>query len=81
MAHFRGTTSGGRGEASRLGTKASGIRVEAQSWAGKVVVTLEERDGVDFARVTLEPHHGAGTFRALYDGPVSGPKNDTQGGA
>lgn len=75
MAHFRGTISGSRGEASRLGTKASGMHVEAQSWGGKVVVRLYAvENGRDHAEVTLENHHGGGPVRpvVLYDGPVGG---------
>lgn len=74
MAHFRGTLQGAHGEASRLGTKSSGLTVEAQSWQGKVVVTLTERDGVDYATVHLTQHLGCGAFPlvVLYDGPVSG---------
>lgn len=72
MAHFRGTLQGTRGEASRLGTKSSGLRVEAASWQGKVVTKLFEQDGKDFAEVWLLPHDGQGTSRQLYSGPVSG---------
>jgi hypothetical protein len=73
MAHFYGITKGSRGEASRLGSKVSGLEVQAASWSGKVVVSLWCRyDGVDMATVSLAPHHGNGTSRTLYDGPVSG---------
>lgn len=72
MAHFRGIIQGNRGPASRLGSKSSGLRVEAASWDGKVVVELREVNGVDYAWVSLRPHHGSGTTLVLYDGPVSG---------
>lgn len=73
MAHFYGRIAGARGEATRCGTKASGYRAEAASWEGKVTVSLWHRDdGQDWATVRLEPHHGNGTYRLLYDGPVSG---------
>lgn len=73
MAQFRGTIQGRRGEASRLGDK-SGLLVEAASWEGKVSVRLyhDNASGKDFAHVSLAPHHGAGTSRVLYNGPVSG---------
>jgi hypothetical protein len=32
MAHFRGTVEGSRGEASRLGSKDSGLRTTANGW-------------------------------------------------
>jgi hypothetical protein len=74
MAHFRGTIAGQRGAASRLGSKASGLTVEAQSWQGRVVIDLyhDEKTGQDMAHVYLGTHHGAGVSRTLYDGPVSG---------
>lgn len=73
MAHFRGTFQGGRGtEASRLGTRKSGLSAHIASWQGAASVQLSEKDGVDWAIVTLAQHHGQGTFRILYDGPVSG---------
>ncbi len=72
MAHFRGTIKGARGPASRLGTKSSGLVVTAASWQGAVEVYLQESNGTDYARVMLTKHHGAGTERILYFGPVSG---------
>lgn len=74
MAHFYGTIQGARGEASRLGSKTSGLDVKAASWAGAVSVRLyrNERDGMDCARVSLVPWHGAGITSLLYDGPVGG---------
>ena len=72
MAHFRGTLQGHRGEASRLGSRSSGLVINAASWQGAVNVELSERDGIDWARVELAPHHGIGTRRVLYNGPVNG---------
>lgn len=74
MAHFRGTIQGNRGQASRLGSKDSGLRVEAQSWQGKVVVVLGTKDGIDTAYVTLQQHSNGKGHRGLvlYDGPVAG---------
>lgn len=75
MAHFRGTIQGQRGQASRLGSKQSGLTVEAQSWQGKVVVYLTHDDvtGKDMAFVTLEQHHNAGQRqKVVYHGPVAG---------
>lgn len=73
MAHFRGTIQGARGSASRLGHKSSGLQTIAASWQGAVHVELYAGAGdVDFARVSLQPHLGAGTTRELYHGPVNG---------
>lgn len=70
MAHFRGTVRGGRGEASRLGHKTSGLSVTANSWEGMVSTWLyyNEEEGCDYARITLQPH--AGSTTCLYHGPV-----------
>lgn len=74
MAHFYGTLKGARGEASRLGHKSSGLRTGAASWEGAVSVHLyhDETAGQDMAEVQLIPWHGAGVYRSLYRGPVSG---------
>jgi hypothetical protein len=40
MAHFYGTINGQRGQASRLGGKASGLTTYAASWQGAVKVSL-----------------------------------------
>lgn len=74
MAHFYGTLQGARGQASRLGTKASDLLAVAASWEGAVSTKVYFNDdaGCDYARVMLIPWHGNGTSRVLYDGPVSG---------
>ena len=75
MAHFRGLVEGSRSSETRLGTKRSGMTVEAQSWQGKVVTYLyhNEDTGADMARVTLENHmgHGPAYPVTVYEGPVS----------
>lgn len=53
MAQFRGTIQGSRGDASRLGTKNSGLTVEANGWHVGVRVELTHEDGEDVARVYL----------------------------
>jgi hypothetical protein len=72
MAHFYGTIAGQRGEASRLGSKTSGLETVAASWEGAVSVRLYEKDGRDYCSVSLIPWHGNGTSKILYTGPVSG---------
>lgn len=55
MAHFRGEIRGQRGEASRLGSKQSGLTVVAQAWGGQVVTRLwHEKNGRDYVRVYVE---------------------------
>ncbi len=75
MAHFRGTVSGGRTQASRLGHKSTGLEVTAASWQGAVSVCLwhDASTNTDLAEVTLTRHvNGAGVVRdvVLYRGPI-----------
>ncbi len=72
MAHFYGSIQGARGEATRLGSKGSGLRSIAASWQGAVSVDLYEKNGVDMVTVSLRQWHGKGSSRTLYDGPVGG---------
>jgi len=47
MAQFRGGVRGQRGEATRLGSKNSGLSVFANGWHGGVKVTAGNQDGRD----------------------------------
>lgn len=44
MARYRGTVKGNRGEASRLGTKASGLLCRADGWGIGAAVTIAYND-------------------------------------
>jgi len=44
MSRFRGTVQGGQGEASRLGTKKSGLQVNCNGWHGGVMVCADVND-------------------------------------
>ena len=72
MARFYGSIQGNRGNATRMGTPNSGFTAWAAGWQGRVVIEIDDRDGVDWARVSLAKHHGHGTSQLLYDGPVGG---------
>ena len=74
MAQYLAAIKGQRGEASRLGSKRSGMDATVASWEGSVSVRLwhDAKTGRDMARVSLEPWHGSGSSRSLYYGPVSG---------
>lgn len=51
MAQFRATISGNRGAASRLGSKASGMRIRANGWNVGAIVVLTHEHGKDVVRV------------------------------
>ena len=80
MAQFYGRIEGNRGDVTRLGSKVSGLEVQAMAWGGIVDVRLHHRDGEDVVTVYLRPHpkdyaHSARNGIVLYDGPVNGWKN------
>ena len=74
MAQFRAIIQGQRGEASRLGSKSTGLRAVVQSWGGEVAVKMyhDVSTDLDCVRVTLRAHSRAQPGEIeLYDGPVS----------
>jgi hypothetical protein len=74
MARFRGTVSGGRGTASRLGHSTRGLTTCAASFSGAVEVHLyyNKVTDTDMAEVRLTTHMGKGSHRVLYQGPICG---------
>jgi len=53
MAHFRGTVKGGRGEASRLGHKTTGLTTTCNSWNLGIKVEAGNVNGQDVFRIYL----------------------------
>ena len=54
MAHFYGSMQGSRGEATRCGTKNSGIHTSARSWTHGVEVGLQaDQDGDDLFCISV----------------------------
>ena len=51
MSHFYGGVRGGRGEATRCGSKRAGLQAYAKSWLTCVEVHYEHVDGEDQIRV------------------------------
>ncbi len=61
MARFRGTIWGNRGEASRLGTPASGLDVTCNGWQGGVKVHASvDAEGNDVFQVYATGGSGYG---------------------
>lgn len=71
MAQFYGTLQGNRGQATRMGTKSSGIESFTASWHGAVRVYLyvDSQTGQETAWVSFVPWHGVGKTKTLYHGP------------
>ncbi|MBM9514719.1 hypothetical protein [Desulfogranum marinum] len=55
MAQYRGVVQGGRGEASRLGHKTSGLQVEANGWdiGAEVSLSWNEEEQRDELSITI----------------------------
>jgi len=71
MSHFYGTIQGNRGEATRGGSKASGMTTYCASWKGAIRCEAYINDeGVDCVEVTKTQWQGYGENKVLYDGPI-----------
>jgi hypothetical protein len=55
MAHFYGTVRGNRGEASRTGSKASGMRVSANGWdiGATIELSHDPKTGKDTVVISI----------------------------
>ena len=74
MSHFYGVLNGAKGEATRAGTKRSGLTVTAASWVGAIRVELSlDAEGRDCFRVLQTPWHGAGVSELLAEGILGQP--------
>lgn len=51
MAQFRGIVQGNRGEASRLGSKSSGMRTDCDTWDVGVMCHAQHANGQDLINV------------------------------
>ena len=79
MAQYIGYLNGARGQASRLGTKSSGMDAQAQGWDVGASVTMRHNEKMDRDEVTIEVTRGSngtdhpvslGTF-AIVDGQIT----------
>lgn len=67
MAHFYGRLQGNRGEATRCGSKDSGIDATAESWSTILRVKQIHTGGSDIGIVDFTTKHGNPLFRATFD--------------
>jgi hypothetical protein len=71
MGHFYGTVQGNRGEASRMGSKNSGMETYCASWKGAIrCFAYVNSDGKDCIRVEMTSWRGVGEYKLLYDGLI-----------
>jgi hypothetical protein len=72
MSHFYGTLQGARGEATRAGSKGSGIETYAASWKGAIRVNVfhDETSGVDRYAIHQTRWHGAGVDEEIASGAL-----------
>ena len=74
MSHFYGVLDGSRGQATRCGTKNSGMTVNAMSWSGCVRVDIHHDETTGKDRFTVEqrqhPSNGAGICEEIAEGII-----------
>ncbi len=80
MARFYGSCEGkAKTQATRLGSRNSGMVTQCASWSGAVRCTAHvDENGVDCVTVELIPWYGSGCSRLLYSGPMSGAQPVTE---
>lgn len=73
MAHFYGTVKGPKGEASRLGSKVSGLTTVAASWHGAIKTHLyhDPQSGADSVRIERLSWPSGNVETVIYEGPVA----------
>lgn len=74
MSHFYGIMHGSKGEATRCGTKTSGMTIVAASWKGAIEVHLyyDEKTKQDMFCVRQIPWNEQGSGLLLAKGVVGG---------
>ena len=71
MSHFYGTVRGNRGEASRGGSKDSGMTTHCASWKGAIrCQAYVNEQGQDCVRISKEFWRGRGENKVIYDGLI-----------
>jgi hypothetical protein len=58
MSEFYGRIQGGRGEATRCGSKVSGISATVESWTSVLATTMHDMDGEHRTYIDLHGKHG-----------------------
>ena len=70
MSYFYGTITGDKGEATRCGSKVSGIETWCASWDGAIRCSAYIKNGVDWVRVEKTLWKGVGEYKVIYNGPI-----------
>ncbi|MEE8489910.1 MAG: hypothetical protein V3S43_06205 [Acidimicrobiia bacterium] len=73
MAHFYGTLEGNRGEATRCGSKDSGVETYAAGWGGAIRVKVYHEDGKDHFVVCQVPWRSGGVQETIATGILGKP--------
>jgi len=68
MSHYYGQIKGGRGAATRMGHKNTGIEAHVQSWDKRIQVRLDHQDGQDIYRVVLSDWQRGGVDKVIAEG-------------
>jgi hypothetical protein len=81
MSHFYGTLQGSRGEATRGGSKDSGMTTYCASWEGAIrcQAVHDKISGKDMVRVEKVTWQGAGENKLLYQGLIGKSEEKLKG--
>lgn len=71
MSAFYGTLQGSRGQATRCGTRGSGIKASAQSWQGSIIVYLDGDPDAPDVEIRIATGSASGGGFPLWSGPLS----------
>lgn len=70
MAYFYGNLEGNRGEATRMGSAASGIRASVRSFTGSATLYMYDKDGETWIRLSVINGSAVGGT-TMWEGPIS----------
>ena len=78
MSEFYGRLQGNRGEATRCGSKASGIVVTAESWTSVVRTSMGSKfgGGESIARISIEGKYGGTALSLEFDTDTIAERRD-----
>ena len=77
MSHFYGTLNGSHGQATRQGTKESGLKTVAASWNGCITTYLYiDLQGRDCFVIEQDTWQGVGVQEVIAHGHIGHKKED-----
>lgn len=70
MAIFYGTIRGNRGQATKVGSKSSGVTASVQSYEGSIITEIYYKDDIKYCTIGTNKNSSNHYNTVLYDGPL-----------